>query len=134
MLRIIACHGPPTRQQLPDLALAKTIVDQHHHPLILLRTDHPPSGLHHFLHTGIKIGVVITGTENGGHAPFQLLVHRIELRQTQRSDKCADQPGTGQIDAFTKGPSQHRKADPLAVGVELIEKLLTLRFAHASGL
>ncbi|MNX96571.1 hypothetical protein D3C86_1288910 [compost metagenome] len=99
-----------------------------------MRTDDPSSGLNHFLYAGIKVGVVITGTENRGHAPFQLLVHRIELRQPQRGDKRADQPGAGQVDAFPKGPAQHRKADTLAVGMELIEKLLTLRFAHASGL
>ncbi|MNG23449.1 hypothetical protein D3C76_1642970 [compost metagenome] len=63
-----------------------------------------------------------------------MLIYRIELRQPQRGDKRADQPGAGQIDAFTKGPAQYRKADALAFGVELVEKLLTLRFAHASGL
>ncbi|MNL56452.1 hypothetical protein D3C87_1799520 [compost metagenome] len=63
-----------------------------------------------------------------------MFVHRIELGQPQGGDKCTDQPGTGQIDAFTKGPAQYCKADPLAVGVELVEKLLALRLAHASGL
>ncbi|MNR39173.1 hypothetical protein D3C85_1573560 [compost metagenome] len=102
--------------------------------MILLRTDDPSGGLHHFLYTGKQIGVVVTGAKDGGHASFQLLVHRIELGQPQRGDKCTDQPGTGQIDAFTKGPAQYCKADPLAVGVELVEKLLALRLAHASGL
>ncbi|MNP53634.1 hypothetical protein D3C76_1481230 [compost metagenome] len=63
-----------------------------------------------------------------------MLVHRIELRQPQRGDKRADQSGAGQIDAFTEGPTQHRKTDALAVGVEPVEKLLALRFAHPSGL
>ncbi|MNL35502.1 hypothetical protein D3C87_1575370 [compost metagenome] len=54
--------------------------------------------------------------------------------QPKCGDKRANQACTGQIDAFAKRPAQYGKANTLAFGGELIEKLLTLLLCHRARL
>lgn len=125
---------PPAREQLLNPGFGETVIDQHHHTAILLGADHPAGGLHDFLYPGKQVSVVITGTEDRRHALLQLLVHRVQLRQPQGSDKSADQPCARQVDAFAEGSTEYCKADPLTVRGELLEEGLTLPFVHAPRL
>ncbi|RMT39739.1 Aryldialkylphosphatase [Pseudomonas syringae pv. solidagae] len=112
------------------LVLGKTVIDEHHHTTVTLAADNPPRSLHHLLHAGVKVGVVVTGTEQRRHALLELFVDRIELRQPQGGDERADQACARQVDTFTKRAAQHGKTDALTAQGEPVEKRVALTLAH----
>ena len=116
---------PPSRQQIPDFALAKTLINQEDYASIVLSAAHPSSRLPAFLHARLQIGPLLPRPEPPGHALLDLLVDRIELSQPQGCDKGTDQTRTWKVDALTKSATQHSKTNALAGGGELIQKTLS---------
>ena len=93
-----------------------------------------PAACTTFLQARIQVGIVVALTKTLLHALHQLLVDRVDLRQTERGDEGPDQPAAGQIDAFGKAAAQYGKADALSIGYKTGQKVLPFARCHVPGL
>ena len=88
--------------------------------------------LHDSLHARVKVdGVVpIAITAQLIEPLAHPLVHRIDLWQTHGGDERTDESSTGQVYAFTKRATQHRKGYTLSMFGKGVEKALLIRLSH----
>src|SRR5690606_10507006 len=83
---------------------------------------------------GIQIGIFISATEGRAHALPDLLVGRIDLRQSKRCNERTYQPLSGQIYAFGERTTQHRKTQAAASFRKALQKRFAFGFEHMPGL
>jgi len=133
-VRSAALDPPPGWQQAAHLGPTKAVVHQHHHAAVIGSADHAPRGLHHLLQAGKQVGVVIAAAVLKLQPRAQLFVQRVHLGQAQRGDEGPDQALARQVDAFTKCPAEHGKADALAVLGEAGHKRRSVQLGHAARL
>eukprot|EP01022_Parablepharisma_sp_SALTPOND_P029704 TRINITY_DN743_c2_g1_i1.p1 TRINITY_DN743_c2_g1~~TRINITY_DN743_c2_g1_i1.p1 ORF type:complete len:1374 (+),score=494.59 TRINITY_DN743_c2_g1_i1:672-4793(+) len=131
---LLPFHGPPIRQQGLYAGLGEALVDQPDRPAIGFGTDDAAGRLHHLLHAGVEIGVVVAGTEERIHAQAQLFVDRIDLRQSQRGHEGADEALARQIHTLAEGTTQHGKADALPTHRKAGQEGIAISLAHAARL
>src|SRR5690606_7173169 len=96
------------------------------HPAVALRPDDPASRLHHLLHAGVQVGVVVAFAEHPAQALPDLLIDGIDLWQTESGDESTDQAIARQIDTLAKSPTQNGKAYAAVRQGKSFEKVVAL--------